>query len=278
MKCWNAIRKHLASIVVVVTLIGVFGCGPLLMYEAFYGSDATVQLILQLFHVPISPNARLRFQSLHHAPATRHPFGEVNNSVAQEAAPFFGNLSVVTVDPAAPADMFFGLQRQSDCSLTRIDFTASVNNAQTAVTVTPGVQTPHYENTIHASAFSSSTPGVFPQGCADPALGISARPLVFGGIDASGALRVATIGTGGILTSSVKADGTFLTPATQATRPDADWPYRRGPEQGRNSRPGFDEYERARVVHHNLSWESGRNLSAGSESGTARQCDSLRSD
>ena len=217
MKCWNAIRKHLASIVVVVTLIGVFGCGPLLMYEAFYGSEATVELILQLFHVPISPNARLRFQSLHHAPATRHPFGAVNNSVAQEAAPFFGNLSVVTVDPAAPADMFFGLQRQSDCSLTRIDFTASVNNAQTAVTVTPGAQTPHYENTIHASAFSSSTPGVFPQGCADPALGISARPLVFGSIDASGALRVATIGTGGILTSSVKADGTFLTPATQAT-------------------------------------------------------------
>ena len=138
MKCWNAIRKHLASIVVVVTLIGVFGCGSLLMYEDFYGSDATVELILQLFHVPISPNARLRFQSLHHAPATRHPFGAVNNSVAQEAAPFFGNLSVVTVDPAAPADMFFGLQRQSDCSLTRIDFTASVNNAQTAVTVTPG--------------------------------------------------------------------------------------------------------------------------------------------
>ena len=217
MKFWNAIREHLASILVVVTLFGVFGCGPLLMYENYYGTDATVQLILELFHVPVSPNARLRFQSLHHAPATPHPFGVVNSPVTQEAAPFFGNLSVVTVDPAASADMFFGLQRQSDCSLTRIDFTASVNNAQTAVTVTPAAQTPHYENTIHSSAFSSTTPGVYPHGCADPSLGLSARPLVFAGIDASGALRVATIGTGGILTSSVKADGTFLTPATQAT-------------------------------------------------------------
>ena len=217
MKLLKLIQKRLVPALVVAGLVGLFGCGPLLMYEVYYGLDATIELVLELFHVPVSPNARLRFQSLHHAPATRHPFGAVNSPVTQEAAPFFGNLSVVTVDPAAPAAMFFGLQRQPDCSLTRVDFAASVNNAQTAVTVTPGAQTPHYENTIHASAFSSTTPGVYPHGCADPALGISARPLVFGGIDAGGVLRVATIGTGGILTSSVKADGTFLTPATQAT-------------------------------------------------------------
>ena len=217
MKCWNAIRRYLATVLLVVTLVGVFGCGPLLMYEAFYGKDALLELIFDLLTIPASPSVRLRFQSLHHAPETRHPFGVVNNPLTQEAAPFFGNLSVVTVDPAAPADLFFGLQRQPDCSLTRLDFNASINNAHTAVTVTPGAQTPHYENTIHSSAFSTTTPGVYPHGCADPALGISARPLVFAGIDTGGALRVATIGAGGVLTSSVKADGTFLAPATQAT-------------------------------------------------------------
>jgi hypothetical protein len=217
MKLWNAIRKPLTRTLVGVVFLGLFGCGPLLMYEAYYGQDATISLVLELFHVPISPSARLRIQSLHHSPATRHPFGVINNPVTQEAAPFFGNLSVVTVDPAAPADMFFGLQRQPDCSLTRIDLTASVNSAHTAVTVTPGAQTPHYENTIHANSFSSTTPGIYPHGCADSSLGTSARPLVFAGIDSGGSLRVATIGQNGVLTSSVKADGTFLTPATQAT-------------------------------------------------------------
>ncbi|MGA8306621.1 MAG: FG-GAP-like repeat-containing protein [Candidatus Acidiferrales bacterium] len=217
MKFWNAIRKHLASVLLVVTLGGVFGCGPLLMYEVFYGKEALLELIFDFLTIPASPSARLRLQSLHAAPETRHPFGVVNNPVTQEAAPFLGNLSVVTVDPAAPADLFFGLQRQPDCSLTRLDFNASINNAHTAVTVTPGAQTPHYENTIHSSAFSTTTPGLYPHGCADPALGISARPLVFAGVDAGGALRVATIGAGGVLTSSVKADGTFLAPATQAT-------------------------------------------------------------
>ena len=217
MKLWKIIQKYLATILAVVSLAGMASCIPLLMYEAYYGEDATVDLILDFLDISVSPSARLRIQSLHHAPESRRPAGVVNNPVIQEAAPFFGNLSVVTVDPAAPADLFFGLQRQSDCSLTRLDFTASVNNNHTALTVTPVAQTPHYENTIHSSAFSTTTPGVYPNGCADPALGISARPLVFAGIDAGGALRVATIGKGGVLVSSVKGDGTFLAPVTLAT-------------------------------------------------------------
>jgi hypothetical protein len=200
-------------LLLVAVIVGLFGCGPLLMYEIYYGVDATVELILSLIGIPVSPNARLR--ALHRAPETRHPLGSVSNPVTQSAAQFFGNLSAVSIDPSSATEMFFGLQRQSDCSLTRVGFTAGVN--QNKISVTPGAQTPHYEDVIHASAFSSTTPGVYPHGCADPSLGISARPLVFLGIDSGGALRVATLGSLGVITSSVKADGTFLTPATQAT-------------------------------------------------------------
>ena len=65
---------------------------------------------------------------------------------------------------------------------------------------------------------------------------------------------MATIGTGGVLVSSVKADGTFLAPVTLAT----DNPpigLITGDLNRTDSGPGFDELERARVVNHDLSLE-----------------------
>ncbi len=221
MKLSTAIRKRLGTLLIVCALIGgtvvLPSCGPLLMYAAYYGEDALVDLLLDFFGVPESPAARLHAQGIHHLQNGAQPLGVPGNPTTQEIAPFFGNLSAVSVDPTAPAGEFFGLQRQTNCSLTRVEFTAGFNNAQTAVTVTPGTQTPHYENTIHSSAFSTTTPGVWPHGCADSSLGISARPLVLAGIDASGALRVATVGRTGVLVTSVKADGTFLAPVSQPT-------------------------------------------------------------
>lgn len=219
MKFWKAIRKNLALAVLVASLVTVPGCGVLITYVANFGEDALIEAILEILGFPSSPFARIHIQSLHHsqAGARPNPNGVVNNPVSQEAAPFFGNLTAITTDPAATSPMFFGLERQSDCSLTRVNFTASVNSQHTAVTITPLTNTPHYENTIHANAFSTTTAGVYPHGCAESTRGVSSRPMVLAGIDAGGSLRVAAVTTGGIATSSVKADGSFLTPTVQAT-------------------------------------------------------------
>lgn len=108
-----------------------------------------------------------------------------------------------------------GLQRQADCSLTYFDF--SYTAGATAVTVTPNSQISHYEKILHDSANLSTVPDQFPEGCVDSSRGVTSRPFVFLGMGKSGREIVAVPGVSGVVTSGLKSDGTYTTPATQAT-------------------------------------------------------------
>ena len=139
------------------------------------------------------------------------PLANSNNPAQPELAPFFGNLSALSV----PTGLVGGLQRQADCSLTYFDF--SYAPSSTTVTVTPNSQIPHYEKTLHEEALLSTTPDRFLTGCTDTNQGITSRPFLFLGTGKNGRELVAVPGKYGVVTSGLKSDGTFTQPATQAT-------------------------------------------------------------
>lgn len=116
---------------------------------------------------------------------------------------------------STPPTLIGGLQRQADCSLTYIDFSFSSDSS--TVNVTPNSQTPHYEKTLHDNASLSTTPDLFPAGCADSIRGTTSRPFLFLGMGKDGRELVAVPGASGVVTSGLKSDGTFTPPAIQAT-------------------------------------------------------------
>lgn len=137
--------------------------------------------------------------------------GSANSSTQAAIAPFLGNLSYVTV----PSVLVGGLQRQADCSLTYFDF--SVNVTSNVVTATPNSQVTHVEQFLHNQAFLTTTPDLFPNGCADPSQGITSRPMLFLGTGKNGRELLAGAGSSGVVTSGVKSDGTFTAVTTNAT-------------------------------------------------------------
>ncbi|HXN73757.1 MAG TPA: Ig-like domain repeat protein [Candidatus Acidoferrales bacterium] len=171
----------------------------------------------------------LDFLSIPNTPFLKHaqeigsrlrPFGTEStpaNPANLQVAPFFGNLSVVTLSPTAPLHDNFILSRQADCSISFLEAAIAVNANQTALTITPDAPVPHYEKTIHNNAFLTTTPDVFPHGCTDVMNGNSSRVLVTLGLEKNGGELVATLGNGGIVTSAVKADGTFTKPVILPT-------------------------------------------------------------
>ncbi len=114
-----------------------------------------------------------------------------------------------------PPGLIGGLQRQADCSLTYFDF--SYAPSSTALSVTPNVIIPHYEQTLHDSALLGTTPDKFPAGCVDPNRGIASRPFLFLGTGKNGRELVAVVGTPGVVTSGLKSDATYTQPATLET-------------------------------------------------------------
>jgi hypothetical protein len=141
-------------------------------------------------------------------PKTRHrvPFAtEAEPAVGTpqpDVAPFFGNLSVVPV----PTNNFVLLRRENDCSLTLLNYTIVISGQGTSVVLNS--QTPHYERTIHANAFLTTTPDVFPKGCVDSIIGTTSVNVVFMGSGASGEREVAAKGATTVFGINVKSDGT----------------------------------------------------------------------
>jgi len=114
-----------------------------------------------------------------------------------------------------PPALVGGLERQADCSLSYFDFTYASNS--TTVTLTPNSQIPHYEETLHNSAYLGTTPDQFPAGCVDHNQRSTSRPFLFLGTTTDGQELVAVPGASGVVTSGLKNDGTFTRPATQFT-------------------------------------------------------------
>ena len=204
-------KKILQAFLVLIVVVQLSSCFLLLLDE-----DEFWDVVLDFLSIPNTP-------FLKHAQkmgARLRPFGTEStpaNPDNLQVAPFFGNLSVVTLSPTAPLHDNFILSRQADCSISFLEAAIAVNANQTALTVTPNAPVPHYERTIHNNAFLTTTPDVFPHGCTDIMNGNSSRVLVTLGLEKTGGELVATLGNGGIVTSSVKADGTFTKPVILPT-------------------------------------------------------------
>jgi Bacterial Ig-like domain (group 3)/FG-GAP-like repeat len=134
-----------------------------------------------------------------------------NAGTALNVAPFFGNLSVV---PAPVADGL-ALQRQADCSLTYASF--SYMQSPTSVTATVDSQVPGYEKTIHSNAFLTTTPDLFPNGCADAKQGITSQLSISLGLGKNGQYLGATVGAGTVYAGGMNSNVTFTVPEALAT-------------------------------------------------------------
>ena len=132
-------------------------------------------------------------------------------------APFFGNLSTVPLPADPTAAILAGLERQSDCSLTLMQASYTVNGQGTPVlTVLPS--TPHYEKVLAANAFLTTTSDQFPNGCVDPTLGTTSNIWQFLGQEKSGQTLLASVGNTGVLTQAVEPDGSsYGMPTSQMT-------------------------------------------------------------
>ena len=126
-------------------------------------------------------------------------------------APFFGNLSVVS----SPTTGLF-LQRQSNCSLTFTDY--SENVVGNMIDVTMSTMTPGYEKVIHDSAFLTTTPDVFPNGCVDVNQGVASQIYVYlGPSKTAGEFLVATAASGNVDTFQATGQQMTFALSTQAT-------------------------------------------------------------
>ena len=139
-------------------------------------------------------------------PATGQP-------TVPEIAPFFGNLSTVPLPSDPTATILAGLQRQSDCSLTLMQASYTLN-AQGSPTLALLPSMPHYEKVLAANAFLTTTPDQFPNGCVDPTLGTTSNIWQFLGQGKNGQTLLAAPGSTGVLTYQVSPGQTsFSMPA-----------------------------------------------------------------
>ncbi len=168
-------------------LIG--GCGILYSYtvDPTDASDTTV---------PDAVRSAMRGKSAssskpHKRPASAQVSPATSPATATNA-PFLGNQSVIT----APFGDFVVLTRQSDCSLTFGSF-AVTGGGSGPFTTTPGGNIAGYEKTIHDNAFLTTTPDVFPHGCADNTAGITSGLGLFPGLGKSGQYLGAAAGASG---------------------------------------------------------------------------------
>ena len=109
------------------------------------------------------------------------------------------------------------LQRQPNCSLLYSAFTYTLNNTTASVTVDS--QLPNFEKTLHDNSFLTTTPGKFVGGCTDSSQATGPRYAINLGLGKDGNILGVTFagGSGGILTSGLKSDGTLTSPVELAT-------------------------------------------------------------
>jgi predicted secreted protein len=182
-----------------------------------YTDDPGLTRFLMVIGIPVSPTEPDSQRVHPHAATHFRPFGTFSTLKNPEIAPFFGNLSAVTLAPTAAANDAFVLARQDDCSLTFLEFGIALNGSQTSLVVTPDAQIPHYEKTMQSNAFLTTTPDVFPKGCVDSPVGNTSRLLAAFGEAKNESEIIATVGNMGIITSAVQANGSFTGPTTLAT-------------------------------------------------------------
>ena len=136
---------------------------------------------------------------------------QAGGATAPTIAPFYGNLPAVS---ASSGDSFL-LVRQSDCSLGYgvFNVTGSATGPMTTVTSTAA----NYEKVIHNNAFLTTTPDLYPHGCAAAVQGQASAELAYLGQTKSGGDYLgAAINGSSILTYSVNSSyattvGTSLT-------------------------------------------------------------------
>jgi hypothetical protein len=163
-----------------------------------------------------SPRQQAR-QHPQNSPSRRHPRsavrpqGPVGDPPQIQIAPFLGNLTAILLPPADG----LALLRQSDCSLLFSDFAYSSTGVQFSSTLKS--QTPHYDATLHANSFLTTTPGVFPTGCKDNNLGSTSRLVSYLGLGKNGDELIATVTDIGVITFGLQPDGTLTTNVAQDT-------------------------------------------------------------
>ncbi|MGH8220321.1 MAG: FG-GAP repeat domain-containing protein [Steroidobacteraceae bacterium] len=105
---------------------------------------------------------------------------------AATAAPFQGNLTIVTVSPSDG----FVLQRQANCSLSLITATFGLFPPSTQIADTQS----SYERVLHDAAGLTTQADAFPRGCQDPTFGITSRSGAYLGETAQSLLMFAAWG------------------------------------------------------------------------------------
>ncbi len=168
--------------------------------------------------------------------------------------------------------------RQANCSLTNADYQISFNSSQTGFVITPTDFLSSYEKTLHANAFLTTTPDVFPNGCIDNQLGVESSPLSIAGPYKPGAEMLATLGTDGIITGSIDGYTSYAgpTPSTTQYPPTAV-------VSGDLNKDGFPDLVSVNTdgLHASLTvflGKTGRHLHPGRDAGAAGQRGELRGD
>jgi len=105
---------------------------------------------------------------------TAAKFSSASTTATVPLANFLGNLTAIT----APGIDDLYLERESDCSLTLNTGTFNYTFGGTPSLSVDGATT-HYDKTLHSEAQLSTTGGAFPNGCADPTMGISTRRDIY---------------------------------------------------------------------------------------------------
>ena len=122
----------------------------------------------------------------------------------QSSADFSGNLTVIT----APAGEAFGLQRQSNCSLSMYTGNLTLGNNPSNQIL---ASTLNYEQMLHNTAGLTTRADVFSKGCVEPTLGIGSRRMVYLGKTTQNESLFASFGFNSILGNNALYYGTANT-------------------------------------------------------------------
>ena len=229
MKTSANFRRNLKSVLLVACVIGLWGSLSACS-DPEKNKDLGIdhQKYLSFIGVGESPNSAAqtsRAQKLNHrrdagtlSAGADRPFAGSSTPTNTEIAPFFGNLTVVTQPPTAPIDSYNVLWRQPNCSLTNANYQISFNASQTGFVITPTQFLSGYEKTLHANAFLTSTPDLFPNGCVDNSLGVESILLAVAGPYQPGTDMLATVGPSGVITGSIDGYTSYAGPTPITTQ------------------------------------------------------------
>lgn len=99
---------------------------------------------------------------------------ETTSSLQPPLAPFLGNTTVI----ASPGGTALGLVRQSNCTLTMLWATYTLNLSLPSANYDISSPTTNYSQVLHNEAGLTTTGGLWPEGCVDSNLGIASSSVV----------------------------------------------------------------------------------------------------